>query len=335
MQASIFEPVNVPSTAMGMPIIDIGEAYDVDYVWYRSAARRGDDVRISKRLAETRTGQDIRVIQRDLHGSDPFDLQDQLARFTEDIMGAIEQGEEERTDGIPLEEMNARDLTYTSKGDRRSNIRRALELEPDLFNANGIMANILFDDYYMQRAEDPDATAAEALRLARRARELAPFDQFANGVAAKLEMSLGNPEKAYSYANAFLKLKSVSTYEFYDALIATGHAQQALEHAEANPLVRNFSLAHIYLALGRYEEARRQYRAWTVDDPGNWISWWSLANCLGYLDDKEQVAQIMQGLRDNGFGGTVAQVEVGTRRVWGRSEFADTLLNGLKRLGYE
>jgi predicted transcriptional regulator len=75
--------------------------------------------------------------------------------------------------------------------------------------------------------------------------------------------------------------------------------------------------------------------AWTVDDPGNWISWWSLANCLGYLDDKEQVAQIMQGLRDNGFGGTVAQVEVGTRRVWGRSEFADTLLNGLKRLGYE
>jgi len=335
MQASIYVPVNVPPSAVDMDVAELGQSYDVDYVWYRSVAKRGEQVRISKRLVETKTSQDVKVIQRDLHGSEPFDLQDQMASYFEDIMGALDRAELERADRIPLRDMNARDLTYTSKGDRRANIQRALALEPDLFSANSAMADLLFEDYVQQRTDTPEQTAAEALRLARRGRALAPFDQYANQVAAKLEMSVGNIEAAYSYASAFLKLKSISSYPFYDVLIASGRIAEGLEHASHNPLVRSVTRGSLNLAAGNYRAACEQYRAFTVEQPRIWESWFNLANCLGYLDEREEVASIMQGLRDAGFHGTVAQVEVGIRRYWGKSEFADVALNGLKRLGYE
>ena len=334
MQASIYEPVNVPGSLVDASAVEIGRELDVGYVWYRTAARRGDAVRISKRLTETRTGRDIRVIQRDLLGSDPFDLQDQLAAFTEDIMGALDAGETERADEVQLDEMGAVELMYTSKGDRRSNVRKALDMAPDYFGPNAAMAEILFEDYINQQTDRPEEVAAEALRLARRARQLAPFDQWTNKIAVELEFSVGSVERAYSYARQFLELKSVSTWEFYDALIVSGRADEALAHAEANPIAHVFSLGHLYLALGRYEEACQWYRTWTVENPDIWQSWWSLANCLSYLDRPDEVAQIMQGLKDNGWTASVADVETGFRRYWGRSDFADIALNGLRRLGY-
>ena len=202
------------------------------------AAKQGDVVRIAKRLAETRTGQDVRVFQHDLEGSDPFELQDQLSKYTEEIMWAVDQGEQERVDDIPLEDMNAYELVYTSKGNSVENHRRALELAPDLYNANANVAWDLFWGSVMQTVDDPKAARAEALILARRGRELAPFDQYASQVAASVELGVGNPERAVQYLNAFFDYKSIGSRAFYDVLIATNRVEEALAHAENNPIIK-------------------------------------------------------------------------------------------------
>lgn len=332
MQASIYEPVNVPDSALELAATEIGRAYDVDYVWYRSAARQGDLVRIAKRLASAHSGQDVRVFQHDLNGSDPFELQDQLARYTEEIMWAVDQGEGERVDALPLEEMNAYELMYTSKGNRAENHRRALELAPDLYNANSAVALDLFWDWVMQRSDSP----GEALRLARRGRELAPFDQYAVQIAASVELGLGQPDLALGYVTPFFSLKSVTSQAFYDVLIATGQIEAALAHAERNPIIPSNTLGLVYLAAGQYEESVEQYLQWTQRAPKQPLAWLSLMNALGYLDRKEEADRIVAGLRDAGWrDGFVADYEVGIRRYWGKSGFGEALVGGLKRLGYE
>jgi TolB-like protein len=336
LKQSIYEPINIPKSGLKMPLTEIRSAYDVDYVWYRSIARQEETVRIAMRLVETRTGRDIKVFQHDLQNSDPFHLQEQLALYAWQIMGAIDLGETGRANEIPLEEMSAYELVYTSKGNRKENLRRSLALAADFHSANSALAWELFYDYFMQQTENPEETSAEALRLARRGRALAENDPYAVRIAASLELAVGEPGMAYRYASKFISdNKSIPSTSLYDVLIATGHAQQALEHAAQNPITRPVSLAHINLALGRFGEAVEHYRNWTTSAPDDPLAWFFLANCLAYLNERDEAEQIMNGLKKAGWDRTVAEMEIGVHRYWGNSEFGHALLNGLKRLGYE
>ena len=337
MQASVYEPVNVPDSALDMAPTEIGQLFNVDYVWSRSAAKQGDTVRIGQRLTETRTGQDVKVIQHVLQGSDPFQLQDQLAQHGQDIMGAVDRGESERADQIPLEEMSALDLAYTSKGDRIVNLRRALELAPDYYAAHsGLAWELFWSSVFHPIIDNPDAARAEALTLARRGWELAPFDQYAMSVAAQLELAIGNdPERAMSYLTPYFKMKSLSDSVFYQVLITLGRVDEALQHAEDDPNVGSYTSGILYLAADRYEEAALAFREQTQINPTEFTWLMPLANALGYLDRKADVDSIITGIHEAGLLTPVATYERGLRKFWGDSHFVEKMVGGLKKLGYE
>jgi TolB-like protein len=334
MQASVYEPVNVPDAALEMSVTEIGQLYGVDFVWYRSVAKQGEVVRIGKRLADTRNGEDVAVYRHDLTGSDPFELQDELAKYTEEIMVSIDKGMARRIDEMPLEQMNAWELNYTSKGNRKENIRRALAMAPDLYSAHSAAAWDLWEDWYMQRTDDPKVPA-EALKLARRGWELAPFDQYSSIVAAQVEIGVGRPERAVSYMRRFFDLKSISSPVFYETLIVTDQADIALEHAKSNPLAGQGTLANIYLALGRYEDAVEHSRKVTELFPNSILAWYGYANMLAYLGRTDEVDQIIAGLEEAGQGFSVDGWERGVKRYWGKSDFGDKQVSGFRKAGYE
>ena len=334
MQASVYKPVNVPDAALEMSATQIGQMYGVDFVWYRTIAKQDEVVRVGKRLVDTRTGEDVAVYRHDLAGNDPFKIQDELAKYTEEIMGAIDQGMTRRIDEMPLEQMNAWELTYTSKGNRKENIRRALAMAPDLYGANSAVAMDLWEDWYMQRTNDPNVPA-EALKLARRGWELAPFDQYACTVAASVEIGAGEPARAIGYMKKFFDLKSISSTVFYEVLLVTDQADVALAHAQANPLVAHSTMANIYLALGSYEDALEHNRRVTERYPNNISAWMGYANTLAYLGRTDEVDQIIVGLDKAGVGFSVDGWERGLKRYFGETDIADKLVGGFRKAGYE
>jgi hypothetical protein len=286
-------------------------------------------------LAETRTGRDVSVFQHELEGNDPFALQDQLAKYTEEFMWAVSQGETERADGIPLADMNAFELMLTSKGARLENNRRALALAPDFFLASTHVAQDLFFGVVMGQEEDTEAIRDEALQLARRGWQLAPLDPQASSIAAQVEMGFGDPAMAARYVNHLLELKSTSSAPLYLALIVNDRVAEGLTHAKANPLVSDLTLCHLYLAADRLPEAVRHCQMATDDNPFGYLERMAFANVLGYLDRRDDVEDILRGVGRDGALASVAAYERGARAFWGSAEFTDKLVGGLKRLGFE
>lgn len=332
MQSSVYEAVTLPSEARNQHAVAVGDVYTVDYIWYRTVARSGSTYRISKRLAETRTGKTVRTFQHDLAGNELFELQDQLARYTEEIMWALDQGEDERVDALPLDQMTAWDLVSAEKGDSAANRRRALKMAPDLFAANSMVANELFWSVVMQQSDNPARDGAEALMLARRGRELAPFDQSASAIATTVELAFGDPQLALLYIERFGDLKSFSSRSYYDALLATDQITSALTHAEANPLIDTSVLANVYLANGRFAEAARLYRE-KIGSNSNFIMWMSLANALGHAGEVQDGRRILQRIKESGQANPVKSYAVGVRLYWGKAGFGEMLIEGLHALG--
>lgn len=340
LQFASFRTVTIRDTPPDLNAKDIGQQYDVDYVWYQTIARNDNEYRIVKRLVETASGVDIVSYQHTITSNELFEVQNQMAGFSHEFTIAVLAGESKRLRDVPVEGMNAWELIHKpvdTYPEARANVERAYELDPNNYGANSVLAGYLRSDVLFQKATDVVGGKAKALRLSRRGYELAPHDEFAIQTVCAVELSFGDPALALGYARKLGVLNSFTASEYYEVLIGNGLAEEALIHATKNPLIGSKTLGDIYLHLDRFAEAEDAYRKQLADTPDDFMVWIYLANVLGQEGKLEAGREIIERVNKNLTAAgqsrlTIAIWETGVRLAWGDLAYPK-FVDGLKQLG--
>jgi len=342
LQFASFRTVTISNASTKLSTKDIGQQYDVDYVWYRTIARNNNEYRIVKRLVETAGGVDVVSYQHIITGSELFEVQDQMAGFTHEFTIAVLNGETKRLRDMPVDGMNPWELIHKPVeryAEARANAERAYQLDPNNYGANSVLAGFLREEILFQMSTDVEGDKANALRLARRGYALAPHDEFAIQTVCAVELSFGDPALALGYAQKLGVLKSFTASEYYNVLIGNGLAEEALIHALKNPLIGPKTIGDIYLQLGRFTEAEASYRKQLADTPDDFIVSIYLANALGQQGKLKEGRKIIEKINKDLIAAgrsklTVAVWETGIRLSWGDQAYPK-FVDGLKKLGSE
>jgi len=340
LQFASFRTITISDTQRDLIAKDIGQQYDVDYVWYRTIARNNNDYRIVKRLVETASGVDIVSYQHTITGNELFEVQAQMAGFSHEFTIAVLDGESKRLKDMPVEGMNAWELIHKpveTYQEARANVERAYAIDPNNYGANSALAGYLRSEVLFQKSTDVAGDRAKALRLSRRGYELAPHDEFAIQTLCAVELSFGDPRLALGYARKLGVLKSFTEPQYYEVLIGNGLADEALIHATNNPLVRPKTMGDIYLYLDRFAEAEDAYREQLADTPDDNIVWIFLANVLGQEGKLQAGREIIERINNKfieaGRPRLAIEIwETGMRLAWGDLAYPK-FVDGLKQLG--
>ena len=342
LQFASFRTVTISNAPTKLSAKDIGQQYDVDYVWYRTIARKNNEYRIVKRLVETAGGVDVVSYQHSLTGNELFEIQDQMASFTHEFTIAVLDGESKRLRDVPVDGMNPWELIHKPVeryAEARANAERAYKLDPNNYGANSMLARYLREEILFQMSTDVEGDKAYALKLARRGYALAPHDEFAIQTVCAVELSFGDPALALGYAQKLSVLKSFTASEYYDVLIGNGLAEEALIHALKNPLIGPETMGDINLYLDRFADAEALYRKQLADTPDDFIVSIFLANSLGQQRKLKAgrviIEKINKDLIEAGRSKLTIEVwETGMKLTWGDQAYLK-FVEGLKKLGVE
>ncbi|MGX5850026.1 BTAD domain-containing putative transcriptional regulator [Mesorhizobium sp. PL10] len=236
----------------------VAKQLSADYLLEGSIRRAGNRVRISARLIEARSGNQIWADRFDRELTDIFELQDEIARSVAiTVAGTVRTSGVEKIRRLPMTQLDAYELylqarvrmaRYDTVLDAMPFLVRAIELDPNVAMAHAMMSIVLTSKWLL---EGDDDTLKSALIHGRSAVRLGPQQAWSH-------VSLGH------------------------ALIFIGQLDEALPHLERavslNPnetrsrairgLCRNY--------LGQYEEALADLDDCIARDPLNYDWFWDL-----------------------------------------------------------
>ncbi|MEJ2132337.1 MAG: hypothetical protein P8Y95_12130, partial [Gammaproteobacteria bacterium] len=163
----------------------MGERLGVSYVFSASVRRSGERVRVTGKLEESSSGNQLWGRRFDETFDDELGLQDELSESMAIALSeAMMEHEIALSRGRSTESLDAWSLVVRSAGmiieDRESRnekfslLRRAVALDPDLAAAHAELAAWLTVNIVTLFSSDPEAEGAEALRHADEALKLAP-----------------------------------------------------------------------------------------------------------------------------------------------------------------
>ena len=332
------------------------------YIVEGSLRKRGDDVRVTVRLAERETGRHLWAENFDRSLRQLLAVQEEVTNnVITTLQPRLHRAEALRVQGIPSEHLDAWSLFVRGMiafySARRSSLQEATELarqaiarRPDYANAHALLSVTVRSLAANGGNGDPAAMNAESLAAGRRAIELDPDHSYTLGALGSALVFTGHARDAIPYLERALELDP--TYGPLAATLAMarvylGHAEEATASAErAVELSRNdpiaghftwFALANAELLAGRIEAADAAVR-WALSlNPAYAWSRVLLANLLGLQGNRTE-AQAALAEAAHGFGDTARLVEVYrtlhlTR--FERAEDAAKMKAGLKAAGVE
>jgi adenylate cyclase len=332
------------------------------YIVEGSLRKRGDDVRVTVRLAERETGRHLWAENFDRPLRQLLAVQEEVTNnVITTLQPRLHRAEALRVQGIPSEHLDAWSLfvrgmiAYYSM--RPSSLQEAADLareaiarRPDYANAHALLSVAVRTLAANGGKGDPAALNAESLAAGRRAIELDPDHSYTLGALGSALVFTGQARNALPYLERALEIDP--TYGPLAATLAMarvylGHAEEATASAErAVELSRNdpvaghftwFALANAELLAGRNDAADAAIR-WALSlNPAYAWSRVLLANVLGLQGNRTE-AQAALAEAARGFGDTARLVEVYrtlhlTR--FERAEDAERMKAGLKAAGVE
>lgn len=278
----------------------------VRYVLEGSVRRAGDRVRVSARLAEGSTGNQLWAKRYDRVLSDLFTVQDEI---TETIVAAIEPElgriERERARARTPGNLDAWEAyqqgmwhlyQYTPDGMReaRAMFHRAIERDPVLGPAfSGIAESFYFDAVYGYA--DTEACRRDSLEPARRAVEIDRGDAGAWCTLGRIHYLRREHSEAVLELETALELNpslALAHYGLGAAMTFSGRADEAIPHLEnairLSPYDPNMGSFLVRLAdanyfLGRYEDAAAWARRALAQPGFQWSRYGALLAALGRL----------------------------------------------------
>jgi TolB-like protein len=300
----------------------VAEELDVRYVLEGSIRRSGDRIRLTAQLCEAPAGGHIWAERYDRELTDVFAIQDDVTRqIVEALKLKLTPEEATRASGGTTD-VEALDLfmrghavlhatTLSIEVCKRAMdlLRRALERDPAYGRVYEDLSLANIFNYVNRWTDDPDASLAEALRLAEMCVELAPTDPAAHhclaralnfhgdsdGFVRETELAIGlNPDHPETHsARGHLSLKH------NDPLAAIPHFEAAMRQ---NPSLGSTTfglqnLGQAYFFANRYETAAALFRErillWPDSDWSRYLLIASLGQ-LGRLDEARTVwAELM------------------------------------------
>jgi TolB-like protein len=299
----------------------IGRELGVRYVLEGSVRRAGNRLRFTAQLVDTTSGAHIWADRFDGEMSDVFDLQDRIA---ESVVGAIEPklqlAEIDRVKRKPAANLDAYDLylralqleyefTEQSLVAALRCLERALAIDPFYAPALGLAAYCYVERRVQGWVRDLEAEAAEGLRLAVRAAEVARDDANVLWMAAYAGRSFGmDPDLAKELFNRSLHLNPNSAM----ALATAGWNEAVLGNAEgALELLRRaerlsprdprawLMAAHgafAYFVAGQFNNAAALAKKALAQNPRSARALRLLAASLARLGEREQAATAIREL---------------------------------------
>ncbi|MEM9032411.1 MAG: hypothetical protein AAGB18_07165 [Pseudomonadota bacterium] len=163
---------------------DVGIELGVRYVLEGSIQWLGEVVRVNARLIDTGTAQSVWADRFDRPAGDLLALQNEIVRSVVGVIGPgsesrgqIREAELKRLERLPTQDLEAYDhylaglVRYEEFSDAgnsaaRTLFQKAREIDPDYARAFAREAWTHLQDYWAQRTPDPDASLAEAGKLA-------------------------------------------------------------------------------------------------------------------------------------------------------------------------
>jgi len=304
------------------------------YIVEGSLRKRGDDVRVTVRLAERETGRHLWAENFDRPLRQLLAVQEEVTtKVITTLQPRLHRAEALRVQGIPSEHLDAWSLFVRGMiaywGASRSSLQEAADLareaiarRPDYANAHALLSVAVRTLAANGGKGDPAALNAESLAAGRRAIELDPDHSYTLGALGSALIFTGHARDGIPYLERALELDP--TYGPLAATLALarvylGHADEAIACAErAVELSRNdpvaghftwFALASAELLAGRNDAADAAIRRALSLNPVNVWNRVLLANVLGLQGNRTE-AQAALADAARAFGDTARMIEV-------------------------
>ena len=285
---------------------EIGRSLGVAHVVEGSVRKTGEHLRVTARLVDAATGQQIWTENYDRDLDDILVVQDEITNvIVATLVGQIERLELRRVATKPVEQMVAYDCLlrarqcsnrYTKDGEleARCHFERALELNPDYAAAYAGLSISYLHEYEASWSEAPDEALDRAYNSAQKAVALDDADSPARYAIAsacyyrgQTELAMVHIEKALEvnpndYHNICAKAWFLAGYNTSESVDCS------IEAMRLNPLVPDnclFAVGMAEFAAGQYEDALKAFAkmsGWGLHRPA-WI-----AACYAQLGRDEQ-----------------------------------------------
>jgi len=331
----------------------------VRYALEGSVRRAGDRVRITARLTDGETGNQIWSERYDRDLDDIFEVQDDVAqRIVVMLAGKIEKSDRERalrkeTDNLSAYECVLRgryffgDWHGTKDSVRRAGemFERAIELDPRYAAAYAGLAATYGEEFKYGWTSTPEISGELSIELARKAIELDEYDSYAHLVLSNAYWRVkSNFELARSQLETAIELNPNYYWNYCygcNLSVCEGELDLSVDHANEairrNPLLPDGCLWTLgfteYLAR-RYQNAITTVGRMTTLDSANYAC---LAACYGQLGRDEEARAAARE-----FGENSKKENMGTAdwyKYWGRlfnfkdQTSVDHLIEGLDKAG--
>jgi TolB-like protein/Tfp pilus assembly protein PilF len=203
------------ATEMGRDLAQIAARLGVRYILEGSVQKRGPRLRVTAQLIDARGGSHLWAQHYDSSADDLFALQDEL---TQKIVAAIEQTLVAATVRLsaaagnfseaPLRRANRlhRSLGRQDNADALALLKGLVAVPNASVTAYQLLANTLELTIDCFWAEEPAATAAEALAVSQKAVQLAPLDYLSNYVLGRALLHSGRHDLAIAAARRSVEL---------------------------------------------------------------------------------------------------------------------------------
>jgi TolB-like protein len=347
-----FRVVTVRAADVGASPRELGERLGVSYVFSASVRRSGERVRVTGKLEESSSGNQLWGRRFDETFDDELGLQDELSESMAIALSeAMMEHEIALSRGRSTESLDAWSLVVRSAGmiieDRESRnekfslLRRAVALDPDLAAAHAELAAWLTVNIVTLFSSDPEAEGAEALRHADEALKLAPNSatvlnccSFAHRVLGDEALALQIAERATAIAGtSSLYGPRYVTGGLYPCLLQSGRAAEVIARGSNDRVPDCRILAWACLMEGRYEDALEWGRKGVAATPDLYLAWVELANELARLDRLDEAKEALQRAKTFVPTFTLDLYEKGCRLAWrGNEDIVAALVEGLRKL---
>ncbi|TIS64116.1 MAG: hypothetical protein E5W93_02795 [Mesorhizobium sp.] len=255
----------------------IARQLSADYLLEGSIRRAGNRIRISSRLIEARSGNQIWADRFDRDLMDIFELQDEIARSVAiTVAGTIRTSGVEKIRRTPIAQLDAYELylqarvrmaRYDTVLEAVPYLARAIELDPNVAMTHAMMAIVLTSKWLLEGGDDVLKTA---LAHGHRALKLEPQQAWSHVAVGHALIFMGQLDEALLHLEQGVKLNPNETRS--RAILGLcrnylGRYEEALSDLDVciarDPLSYDWFWdlrGQILLVLGRYPEAITSYR---------------------------------------------------------------------------
>ena len=341
----------------------LASSVDATYVVTGSVRRSGHRARVTARLIDASSGQELWSQTFDGNLEDVFEFQDELSRrIVSQIVPEISHATAQRITVARPKDLETWELlakavdaerrggdgygTPEANNEQRLYVGEAIERDPELCEAWARLGRCYFRDFLLGWVEDTSKALERSLEATARAVQIDPGNSIAQAFRAQ-SLLFGNHDAqgALEHASEAVRLNPsnvMGNYMMGCTLVYCGEPETAYDHYETvlrlNPAFSGkgalFCDQMMCRALVGDLDGAVQFARKTIDIAPKYLR--GLQRCasvLAHADKREEATEILRQIDE--LGGSFSEAYVRETYPFVRSQDLDFLIKGLRKAGWK